>query len=214
MDKSALSRNDGYYVYFDYLHSFDVGLSRRLGVCANKESGTLRTVMILLEITGHGVPWIVGSVTALLVFTDLKQEFACNLFVALMFDLVVVGAIKVVVRRNRPIYNEKDMFGTISVDNYSFPSGHSTRAVMVAALFVSFVANVLWKALISFWAICVSVSRIMLGRHHVSDVVCGVAIGLLQFWMVIVFWIPRGICLEFLKLVPFYSEVRNWLLQG
>ena len=191
------------------LHNLDATLSRNLSFCADKASGRWRTLMIILEISGHGVPWIAGTVISILMFSDLKQEFACNLLIALMLDLAVVGALKVAVRRQRPVYNEKDMFATVSVDNYSFPSGHSTRAAMVAGLFAAFLNNDIWRILIGCWALCVSASRVVLGRHHVSDVLCGVIIGLLQAWIVYTIWVPNNTCQELLFLVPYFGELRK-----
>ena len=188
------------------LHKLDITLSGNLSFCADKASGRWRTLMIILEISGHGVPWIAGTVFSVLMFSDLKQEFACNLLLALMLDLAVVGALKVAVRRKRPVYNEKDMFATVSVDNYSFPSGHSTRAAMVAGLFSAFLNNGFWRILIGFWAVCVSASRVILGRHHVSDVLCGVVIGLLQAWTVYAVWLPNSTFQELLTLVPYYRQ--------
>lgn len=191
------------------LHNLDITLSGNLSFCADKASGRWRTLMIILEISGHGVPWIAGTVISILKFSNLKQEFACNLLLALMLDLAVVGALKVAVRRKRPVYNEKDMFATVSVDNYSFPSGHSTRAAMVAGLFSAFLSDGFWRILIGFWALCVSSSRVILGRHHVSDVLCGVAIGLLQAWTVCAMWLPSSTWKELLTLVPYFSELRH-----
>lgn len=191
------------------LYNFDITLSRNLSVCADKKSGRWRSLMILLEISGHGVPWIVGTVFSVIFFSDVTQEFACNLLLALIFDLVVVGGLKVMVRRKRPVYNEGDMFATVSVDNYSFPSGHSTRAAMVAGLFAMFIENGLWRILIGCWALCVSMSRIILGRHHVSDVFCGVLIGLLQCWTICTIWLASKTCQELLSLIPYFYELRK-----
>jgi len=195
--------------FIDHLYSLDITLSRKLSFCADKASGRWRTLMIILEITGHGVPWIAGTLISVIVFSCLKQEFACNLFLALMFDLAVVGTLKVTVRRKRPIYNEKDMFATVSVDNYSFPSGHSTRAAMVAGLFAVFLTSEFWRFLIGCWALCVSASRVILGRHHVSDVLCGFLIGILQCWVVCTMWVPNTTCQELLAIVPFYDDLRK-----
>ncbi|VEL30145.1 unnamed protein product [Protopolystoma xenopodis] len=43
---------------------------------------------------------------------------------ALIFDLVIIGLLKLIFRRQRPSGNKpQDMRMTISVDSYSFPSG-------------------------------------------------------------------------------------------
>lgn len=78
-------------------------------------------------------------------------------------------------------FRPDDMFATVSVDSYSFPSGHATRAILLAA-FHAYTSSdpVLWLAS-SVWAMIVAASRVVLGRHHVFDVIAGVAIGYLVF---------------------------------
>ena len=70
------------------------------------------------------------------------------------------------------------MMGSVmSIDGYSFPSGHTTRVVMLA-LFAWRVSNHvrlrIWSV---FWAALVSISRVLMGRHHVADIVAGALIG-------------------------------------
>ncbi|KAK9403795.1 phospholipid phosphatase 6 [Crotalus adamanteus] len=62
--------------------------------------------------------------------TSAGREVLLNLLFALILDLVLVAAVKGLVKRRRPVYNKMDMFATVSVDKYSFPSGHATRAAM------------------------------------------------------------------------------------
>merc|ERR1711934_1032380 len=73
----------------------------------------------------------------------------------------------------------------------SFPSGHSTRAVMLATLFtlVAPINIILWLPLVG-WAGAVCVSRVLLGRHHLLDVLAGVPIGLIQ--AVVMGWMWRS----------------------
>lgn len=49
------------------LLAVDLWLSKRLGVCACEDSswGSVRPLMKLVEISGHGVPWLVGVVYCL-----------------------------------------------------------------------------------------------------------------------------------------------------
>lgn len=76
--------------------------------------------------------------------------------VAILLDLVVVGTLKTIVRRARPSHNTEDMFATVHADRFSFPSGHTTRAVMLAVLFVSEPYLWLEKAPVRpLWCLCV-----------------------------------------------------------
>lgn len=45
------------------LLAVDLWLSKRLGVCAYEEAswGSARPLMKLVEVSGHGIPWLIGS---------------------------------------------------------------------------------------------------------------------------------------------------------
>ena len=94
----------------------------------------------------------------------------------------MVGSLKAIVRRQRPAHNQEDMFGTISVDRFSFPSGHATRATTVACfIVVHFLSGTYLVYPLILWAVLVIASRVLLGRHYVSDVFVGVIIGVVQY---------------------------------
>ncbi|ESO98726.1 hypothetical protein LOTGIDRAFT_84823, partial [Lottia gigantea] len=171
----------------------DVEYTKAWGVCAAKESkfGRLRPLMKLLEISCHGVPWLVANVIFFLcVHREQDVELLVNLFFALIFDCIVVAVLKMVFRRPRPPANQMDMFATISVDTYSFPSGHATRAAMLAFFFLNkYLQN--WCAVLGVltWSVAVSISRLLLGRHHTSDIFIGYIIGFLEYIIYNKFWI-------------------------
>eukprot|EP00112_Aurelia_sp_Birch-Aquarium-sp1_P003816 Seg1430.8 transcript_id=Seg1430.8/GoldUCD/mRNA.D3Y31 product="Phospholipid phosphatase 6" protein_id=Seg1430.8/GoldUCD/D3Y31 len=174
----------------DQLIRFDVQLSDFLSIGSMAPSLTknvLRFSLKFLEITGHGIPWL--AVTAFYAHssTGSIQIFNANLFVALIFDLIVVGTLKFLAQRQRPSYNQDDMFATVSVDNYSFPSGHATRAMLLAILFMQFDLQQKFVFLIQIWASILALSRVVLGRHHVFDVVAGIIIGALEAWIALTY---------------------------
>ncbi|EDO36530.1 predicted protein, partial [Nematostella vectensis] len=171
------------------LHSLDIRVSQSLSICATKDASFMRFVLIILEISGHGVPWITGSLLAIYLYRGLEQQIALNFLLALIIDLAVVGTTKVLFKRSRPVYNAQDMFVTVSVDNFSFPSGHSTRAAMMAGICSVLTPSVFGKALVYTWALAIAMSRVMLGRHHVSDVVCGALIGWAQYLLIVKIWL-------------------------
>ena len=75
------------------------------------------------------------------------------------------------------------------VDKFSFPSGHATRATMLALLFtlLSPLPFLLWIPFLA-WAGAVAVSRVLLGRHHILDVVAGVVIGAAEAVILSMLW--------------------------
>ncbi|KAG5850017.1 phospholipid phosphatase 6 [Anguilla anguilla] len=180
------------------LLAIDLWLSKRLGVCACEDSswGSIRPLMKLVEISGHGIPWLAGALYCLYKSDSAAgQEVMLNLLMALVMDLVLVGVVKAVVRRRRPSHNRMDMFATFSVDRYSFPSGHATRAAMCARfLLAHLVLAAPLRVLVLLWAALVGFSRVLLGRHNVTDVAFGFGMGYCQYNLVEMLWVsPVGL---------------------
>merc|ERR1711936_570175 len=167
----------------------DVKLSKEFVEFVNKKYpiDSLRGHLKSLEISCHGIPWLFVAIAGL--YTS-GSAFFLNLLLALVLDIVVVGIIKAFTRRRRPAYNVDDQFAAVKmVDKFSFPSGHATRAVMIATI-LCFVQplHLILRLPVIVWAALVSVSRIILGRHHVLDVGAGVLIGVLQGLLMGTLW--------------------------
>lgn len=107
------------------------------------------------------------------------RAFCLNLFLGFFTDLALVGALKSIVRRQRPNYNDDgDFVLVVSVDKYSFPSGHASRAVFIAVLVTVWKLGSLWMRLLVWWAaLATAMSRVLMGRHYFLDVAAGVWVG-------------------------------------
>jgi len=71
-------------------------------------------------------------------------------------------------------------------DEFSFPSGHTTAAFLMACI-----TAVHFPALTAFlygWATAIGLSRVMLKVHFVSDIIAGMAIGtilaIFSLWLI------------------------------
>jgi len=107
-----------------YDQSYSVYLHNNLGARCP------RGVFLLLEHSGNGILWLLlaSSVWFLPNINDSTRCFAINFFLGLLVDLALVGSLKALIRRPRPQYNQSgDFFLVVSVDQYSFPSGHTAR---------------------------------------------------------------------------------------
>merc|ERR1711881_59811 len=119
------------------LKAFDISISRLIAFCASTES-PYRLLCIILEWTGHGVPWfaiIIYFILGLKSGNTSGMYLLFNILFGLLLDVACVGTIKTIVKRPRPKYNQShDMHGCVSADKYSFPSGHACRVVLMALL--------------------------------------------------------------------------------
>nr|XP_033772495.1 phospholipid phosphatase 6 [Geotrypetes seraphini]XP_033772496.1 phospholipid phosphatase 6 [Geotrypetes seraphini]XP_033772498.1 phospholipid phosphatase 6 [Geotrypetes seraphini] len=180
-------------IAFRSLLAIDLWLSKKLGVCAGEHCswGSARPLMKLIEISGHGIPWIAGTLYCFYKSDSLAvQEVVLNLLFALILDLILVGLVKGAVKRRRPTHNRMDMFATFSVDKYSFPSGHATRAAMVTHFLLNhLVLAIPVRVLLMLWAVIVGFSRVMLGRHNITDVAFGFLMGYMQYNLVEYLWL-------------------------
>ncbi|XP_005104957.1 phospholipid phosphatase 6 [Aplysia californica] len=187
---------------WDSFLRLDDQYTKQLALCATRDAplGYLRPLMKVLEISCHGVPWILGTAVMFLCSHRSQDiEISVNLFFALMFDLIVVGVLKATFRRSRPSHNVMDMFAAPSVDKFSFPSGHSTRAAFMALFLCNhMLSNPLYILVVCMWSLSVSASRILLGRHHILDVVCGFGIGVLSYYTYLNVWLSQDTCLHYL----------------
>lgn len=78
----------------------------------------------------------------------------------------------------------------IGPDVYSFPSGHASRATLIAIFFIFLypVSFLFWAPLFAWW-FTVSISRLIMFRHHILDVLGGVLLGLIEALMMAVIWV-------------------------
>ncbi|KAG4930393.1 hypothetical protein JHK85_047939 [Glycine max] len=68
--------------------------------------------------------------------STLRSHLLLPLLLCSLLDLLFVALLKFLVRRSRPSYaNHSQYNAVVSVDNFSFPSGHSSRVCFVASVF-------------------------------------------------------------------------------
>ncbi|XP_061587278.1 polyisoprenoid diphosphate/phosphate phosphohydrolase PLPP6-like [Cololabis saira] len=182
----------------------DLWLSKQLGVCASEESawGSIRPLVRLVELSGHVLPWLAGSLYTLLRGDSVaEKEIMLNLTLALILDLLTVRAVRTVVRRRRPAQNRADLLSTLFVERCSFPSGHASRAALCARFCAArLVDTASVRVLVVSWAALLGLSQLLLSRHYVTDVGFGLAQGYLQYGLVERLWVTWD-CLRDLLLV-------------
>lgn len=141
-----------------------------------------RQCLLALEFCGSGLLIPLALILWLLPLHLLGAKFRAfclNLFLGFFTDLALVGILKGTVRRLRPNYNDDgDFVLVVSVDKYSFPSGHASRAVFIAVLVTVWKLGPLWVRFLVWWAaLATAMSRVLMGRHYFLDVAAGVWVG-------------------------------------
>jgi len=112
--------------------------------------------------------WLLGDV--------FWKEWALILFIGIFVTATIVIALKFLIRRQRP----EGEWGAIyrRTDPHSFPSGHAARATMLAVLVVGM--GPAWLVpIMLIWAPLVTLSRVAMDLHYLSDAVAGAALGIL-----------------------------------
>ena len=157
---------------FRSLLEFDARLSDRLRVA--EQPGLLRTLAVFFAHSGDSWLWGAGLILLWLLSTSLWKRWEAVEFFGIWVLAAIVLCIKFLVRRRRP---EGEWGGIYrNTDPHSFPSGHAARAFFIAALAIGL--GPAWlAALLCVWAPLVSLARVAMGVHYVSDVLAGAVLG-------------------------------------
>ncbi len=130
----------------------------------------------------YAVDYLVIALVIFLLLFMRHKRLALGLILALAIELCVTLGMKELIHRPRPTVLPLDVS---DFSFYSFPSGHTSRAFVIAGLF----SNV-WRhqrLLFYSFAVLVGFSRIYLGVHYFTDVVAGAGVGILVSWAVVRF---------------------------
>ncbi|OVA01012.1 Phosphatidic acid phosphatase type 2/haloperoxidase [Macleaya cordata] len=171
-----------------------------------------RSILKALELCGDGRFWFPIPIalffsSSLSLKSNHLQSILIGLLIGSLFDLILIGLIKFLIRRPRPFYN-KGMHLTVAVDHWSFPSGHSSRVWFISYFLYLSSASIpaaliqlgysgnqwigsddgkivkIFVSIVCLWSAATSISRVLLGRHFVLDVIAGACLGVLEALLV------------------------------
>lgn len=154
------------------LLELDARSSARMRVA--ERPGLVRTVAAFLAHSGDSWFWWAGLALLWWRGNSFWRPWALTILLSIIALAVVVLAIKFTIRRRRP----EGQWGAIyrSTDPHSFPSGHAARAILIAVLAIGLGPG--WLALLlCVWAPLVSLARVAMGLHYLSDVAAGAVLG-------------------------------------
>jgi len=137
--------------------------------------GADRVFYVATELGDWALIWhIIGATRGLT--SDKKADEALRLSMLLGAEsLLVNGVIKSFFRRTRPTWDQPRAFRIRRPRSSSFPSGHASSAFTAAGILSQ--DNPMWPVYYGLAAV-VATSRVYVKIHHASDVVGGVAVGI------------------------------------
>jgi len=101
---------------------------------------------------------------------------------AIIVSLILYWGIKLTVRRKRPFELLKRVSADVPpLDKFSFPSGHTMNNMAVGFTVFAVAPAIGW--IMIFMPITWGLLRVYYGVHWLSDVIAGVILGFLSFWL-------------------------------
>jgi undecaprenyl-diphosphatase len=146
----------------------------------------LARAMPWISHTGNGYYYPAVPAAILLVDSQKAWTFFLAALFAFGIELPLYKLLKNGIKRDRPCEVLLDIHGRISPsDQFSLPSGHTAAAFVMATLLSYFFP--LLTMPVFLWALLVGFSRIYLGVHYPTDILAGMAVGLVSALVALIF---------------------------
>lgn len=125
----------------------------------------------------------------LILFITIKKKWiGIYITLSLILSTIVNNLLKIIIARDRP-----DVTRYVVETSYSFPSGHAMASTMLYGIISYFIYKsninkyfkILFISLLVIIILMVSISRIYLGAHFVSDVISGIILSSILLLIII-----------------------------
>lgn len=147
-----------------------------LGLNRLHQRGQLETLVRFISFTGDGYLYLLMGLSLPLLFPEQGTAFLLAGLLAFVIELPIYCILKKSFKRRRPFHVVQAMSPVLKPsDEFSFPSGHTTAAFMIAGITSICFPGV---SLVAYtWAALIGLSRVMLRVHFISDVLAGMLLG-------------------------------------
>jgi len=136
----------------------------------------LERLVRALSFTGDGHFYVLMAVFLPILYPTEGLHFLYSALLCFALELPLYWVLKRSFKRRRPFKVVQALAPLLQPsDEFSFPSGHTTAAFMIACLISVFFPAA--SAVVYCWASLVAMSRVMLRVHFISDVMAGMLLG-------------------------------------
>lgn len=162
---------------FDKITSLDEKFTQALRM--NESSKASNTVAAFMAHSGDSWFILIALFLIWLFTGGMWHQLSALMAGSVILLAILILAVKFLIHRKRP----DGQWGAIyrNTDPHSFPSGHAARTAMLSML--AFMAGPAWLGwILAAWVPLVCLARVGLRVHYLSDILAGIAIGLLFGW--------------------------------
>jgi len=154
------------------LLKFDENISKKVVI----KLKSIQKILGFISLSGNSQPWIILSAAFFIFNVFLTRIQNLSQIIAVLFSASIVGIVKIIIKRERPNHLMVEEY-IAKADYYSFPSGHSTRAIVFSIMITYYYPVYGWIFIL--WGLIIAFTRIALDLHYFFDVIAGIVLGII-----------------------------------
>lgn len=136
----------------------------------------VRQFFVVVSRLGNGLFWYSLMLVLPLIYGQQAWNTSMTMAITGVIGVVIYKILKTTLLRERPyIHHAAINQGTVALDYYSFPSGHTLHAVSFSLIAINSFPEL--ALLLVPFTLLIALSRVVLGLHYPTDVLVGAGIG-------------------------------------
>ena len=140
------------------------------------EKALIKDFFTVISRLGDGVFWYITMLTIPFIFGFDALSVSLHMLAVAVVNYIIYKLIKTNTKRPRPFASNTNIdLGGRVLDQYSFPSGHTLHAVAFTIVLLHYFPQL--AAFLIPFTVLIALSRVVLGLHYPTDVICGISLG-------------------------------------